>query len=122
MGEKSIGAITKVLFINNMDRVIETSVNVSKRAFAMRLDHQAFAPIFSADCLLIIDPEMKLFGQGFALIERNGKQTICFIKENQANEYFIKRSFAEQTYSPLSDDEAICGIVVHIKKDVEKLR
>ena len=102
--------------VNSAIEYVETSVDISDNAFAIRDENNAFEPVISKGCTLIVEPNAELKEQGFAVIESEGKQAIYFVKKNEAQEYIVTSNLVDNQYSKLMDVSTIKGVVVQIKR------
>ena len=102
--------------VNSAIEYVETSVDVSDNAFAVKAENDAFEPVISKDCTLIVEPNAELKEQSFAVIEHGGKQGIYFVKQNDAQEYIVTSNFVDNQYSKLMYESTIKGMVVQVKR------
>lgn len=75
--EKVVVGGDKLIDINDVEK-ISTEINVSDKAYALRVKDTTMLPLFPEGTILIIDPEVKADNKDFVIVRMSGQKQAIF--------------------------------------------
>jgi len=95
---------------------IATEVNISDKAFAIKLEDTSFEPIAPVGSIIVLDPKIDN-NRKLSLVEINGSLRICNIKKEDRKVYIIDIVNLETDKVEFPGNHKVYGSIVHIKRE-----